>query len=76
MRVPNHRQDRLQSAVMSAAGAGQAHSLALLLHRASNTACRNTSEHLDLQCSAMKQQQQLAAQRVWTCCGVSGHQNL
>jgi hypothetical protein len=54
LRLPTYRHDQLQSAVVSAAAAGQAHSLALLLHQLSIAACRNSSEKVDLMCSAME----------------------
>jgi hypothetical protein len=54
LRLPTYRHDQLQSAIVSAAAAGQAHSLALLLQQLSSATCRNSSEKLDLLCSAME----------------------
>jgi hypothetical protein len=54
LRLPTYRHDQLQSAVVSAAAAGQAHSLALLLRQLTNAGCRNISEQVDLACSAME----------------------
>jgi hypothetical protein len=54
LRLPTYQHDQLQSAVVSAAAAGQARSLALLLRQLTNAACRNNSEKVDLMCSAME----------------------
>jgi hypothetical protein len=53
-RLPTYFQDQLQSAIITAAAAGQRQSLALLLQQLSVTACRNNAEQLDLLCSAME----------------------
>jgi hypothetical protein len=52
LRLPTYRHDQLQSAIISAAAAGQAQSLTLLLQQLSAAVYRNTGEKVDLLCSA------------------------